>query len=558
MGKTKRQDGKAPFKVDPTVIRANVERTASLRIRVTEEEAGTLPPGERDSYGERARRWAESKGDSDKDAGRYDPSKPMWAGDNRRVLIRFLRRAEPELARKIGLCEKWADWPYYVSYYERPGLRKTVYAGKDMSAAETLSRKLETDALLRGKGIVDERAEAWAGADARPITEHVEDFIAALRAAGRSEIHVTHVKTHVDRIVGAVGATRLSHLTPSAVQRAIGDLVKRDKLSLRTGNAHLTSLKAFSRWAWQDGRARDYTLGPLRSYNAETDRKRVRRVLSDPEIGRLIRTAYEGPTVQDMNGPDRAILYLTALGSGLRRRELAALRPEDFDLGATPPAILLPAKHAKNRRETRQIIPVGLADALRDWLTQKPRGKSVFGPLSRAAEMLKVDLDAAEIKDTPEGVVDFHALRHSYITRLALSRAPVKLIQTLARHSTPVLTLSRYAHAGDEDKAAALAMLPALEAPLLRSGTESPSAGTARGTAHALHLALQRGNTGQQRPDDARDGELDNDAVEVVSSQALGEARPDLAPVGTSKFASAAGVAEWQTRGIQNPVGATP
>ena len=45
-------------------------------------------------------------------------------------------------------------------------------------------------------------------------------------------------------------------------------------------------------------------------------------------------------------------------------------------------------------------------------------------------------------------VADFHAQRHSYITALDMSNAPVKVVQTLARHSTPTLTLGVYAHVG--------------------------------------------------------------------------------------------------------------
>ena len=446
---------------------------------------------------------------------------------------------------------------YYVSWYERPGVRKTKYAGKDKSAAEALGRKLDTDAMLRREGVFDERDDRWAAADARPVVEHVDEFVAALRAAGRTEIHVTHVKKHMDCIVEAISAKRLSHLTPSAVQRAIGDLVKHDKLALRTANAYLTSLKAFSRWAWQDGRARDYTLGPLRSYNAETDRKRVRRALTDPEIYALIHTAFEGPVVLDMAGPDRAMLYAVAIGTGFRLNELRSLTPASFALDATPPTVTVEAGYSKRRRRDVQPLPPSLAKGLKPWLAEKPAGRPVFGTLPRAAEMLKVDLGTAEIKEMPEGVVDFHALRHTYISRLVRSGVNIKLAQELARHSSPILTLGRYAHVDMSDKANAVARVPELAAPAGERITTCQDSSTALRTAHVRPATLQTGTTGHQSPDDARDEELDNDAAEVVDSKALGDARPDAARVVASKFGSAAGVAEWQTRGIQNPVRAT-
>lgn len=41
-----------------------------------------------------------------------------------------------------------------------------------------------------------------------------------------------------------------------------------------------------------------------------------------------------------------------------------------------------------------------------------------------------------------------------------MSRAPVKVIQSLARHSTPTLTLGIYAHVGLFDQTSALDALP--------------------------------------------------------------------------------------------------
>jgi len=61
--------------------------------------------------------------------------------------------------------------------------------------------------------------------------------------------------------------------------------------------------------------------------------------------------------------------------------------------------------------------------------------------------------------------VHFHALRHTYISRLVASGANIKVAQELARHSTPTLTLGRYAHVQLVDQTRALDALPAIEAP---------------------------------------------------------------------------------------------
>jgi hypothetical protein len=54
---------------------------------------------------------------------------------------------------------------------------------------------------------------------------------------------------------------------------------------------------------------------------------------------------------------------------------------------------------------------------------------------------------------------DMHALRHSYITLLSRSGAPLKVVQLLARHSDVRLTIGLYTHAEEADKAAAVQSL---------------------------------------------------------------------------------------------------
>jgi len=84
--------------------------------------------------------------------------------------------------------------------------------------------------------------------------------------------------------------------------------------------------------------------------------------------------------------------------------------------------------------------------------------------------MLAIDLMAAGIDpETDSGVIDFHALRGTYISHLVSSGASVKTCQTLARHSSPVLTIGIYAKASLHDIAGAVESLPDL------SPTQPPS-----------------------------------------------------------------------------------
>ncbi len=153
-----------------------------------------------------------------------------------------------------------------------------------------------------------------------------------------------------------------------------------------------------------------------------------------------------------------------------------------FDLDGDPPTVTAKAAYSKRRRKDVQPIQSAMADALRPWLAARPSGEPLFGKLTKhTALMLRHDLEAAGIPyETDSGTADFHALRHSYVTALAMSNAPVKVVQSLARHSTPTLTLGVYAHVGLYDQAAALDALPDLTRPaptpenLAKTGTDGP------------------------------------------------------------------------------------
>jgi hypothetical protein len=107
------------------------------------------------------------------------------------------------------------------------------------------------------------------------------------------------------------------------------------------------------------------------------------------------------------------------------------------------------------------------------------------------AEMFRHDLRAAGVPyETSDGVVDFLALRTAYITYLVASGASVKTCQTLARHSSPTLTIGIYAQASLHDISGAVEDLPDLtETPpdsqpsvLVATGTGGPASDTHKQT----------------------------------------------------------------------------
>jgi integrase len=382
---------------------------------------------------------------------------------------------------------------YFIGYSERPGLRKTVYAGRDLAAAQALARKLEADAMLRREGVIDPKADAYGAAETKPLRAHLADFAKALRDRGNTEKHVALTQGHVDRVLTAANVDRISELSPSRVRDALATLRKEGR-GLTTCNHALRAAKSFSKWLVRDGRAGEDTLAYMAAFNTATDVRHKRRALSEAELALLVSATEAGPVRFHLSGRDRAALYCLAVETGLRANELRSLTPESFALDAEPPFVLVAAGYSKRRRRDEQPIRPDLAARLGVWLVGKQEGIPVFGELTaHTADMLRADLAAAGVaEETAEGVADFHALRHTFVSRLVRSGVNVKIAQELARHSTPVLTLGRYTHVDMQDKVLALATVPTLDAPT----------STARGTAHARHggpcRALPQGHDGRE------------------------------------------------------------
>ena len=98
--------------------------------------------------------------------------------------------------------------------------------------------------------------------------------------------------------------------------------------------------------------------------------------------------------------------------------------------------------------------------------------------------MLHADLRRRGIEpiDDQGRVVDTHSLRHGYISALARAGVPIKVAQTLARHSDPKLTMNVYSHLTAFDLHGAIAdALPDLtseadEGFVVATGTRGPTA----------------------------------------------------------------------------------
>ncbi len=403
-----------------------------------------------------------------------------------------------------SLFKRDEQGPWIASWIDHRGKRRERSTKTtDKAAAERILNKIIADEALRKEGVVDASTDRYAASMRRPLAEHLADWERDLLAKGRSGKHVTLVYKRATALLEMIKAQTMSDITASAIQAALGRLHEEGK-SLQTCQHYLRAIKQFSRWLRADGRIREDVLAHLSGYNTSTDRRRERRALTAEEIDWLIKVTESSPPHRSMTGPDRAMLYRVALGTGFRVSELRSLTPASFRLDDDPPSIALQASHSKRRRDDLQPIRIDLAELLRSWLAGKSDQSVVFQPMpEKTGLMIQADLrrsrarwirsvvdrkerrkrrssDFLSVVDDSGQIVDFHALRVTYITLLVKGGASVKVAQELARHSTPILTMNVYSKLGVHDLAGALDYLPGQERPgtnfevaaVLKTGTD--------------------------------------------------------------------------------------
>jgi integrase len=416
-----------------------------------------------------------------------------------------MRLYKPKYRDRHGtehVIDKW-----HLEFYYPPGQLHRLAAFKDKRASEELGRNVQRliDCRISGAeldhtlslwleslsghyreriaeiGLLDARNEA-AGS---PLDKHLADYKASLVANGRVQEYVDIVVSRIRVIFDKCRFRCFSDISPEPVHRFLAQLRDGGKgASIETSNQYLRSLKQFCNWMVRNNRAKESPVTHMQGLNSALDQRRRRRALTPDECARLIDAAKNGPIRWSMPGPERALLYGLALETGLRANELRSLTKASFNLDADPPTVTVRAVASKHKREDVLPLRPELAHEIRIYTALRKPDDAVFtAPESskscwRTAMMIKADLQAAGIPyiDATGKVADFHSLRHTFITNLAMSGVHPRIAQALARHSSIELTMNRYTHVAMGNMASALSQLPNISTKLDREGHESIAA----------------------------------------------------------------------------------
>ena len=368
---------------------------------------------------------------------------------------------------------------WYIRYRDENGRQIQVKAGPEKREAQRLANDLEVQAIRRKRGLVDDRADRLAAEGKRPIGEHVAAFKTHLTEKGGTQNHVEFTTGAVEHAILDCGWSCLNEICETDLDGHRARLRTAGR-SAATINRRTRAIKQFTRRLWVWGRIPTDPLVGVAMLNEQTDRRRVRGAFSDDELVKLFkaaerehvkvppRFATDGRTLNNARKftiPHRDLLYRLAVNTALRLSEIRSLRVADFHLDGDQPTVRLAARASKRR--TVDVLPLrrDLVDPLRPFLArQHPQARPWSGLPNTMAGVVRADCARAGIPvETEAGErLDFHALRHTAITRWARAGVPFRTVQELARHSTPVLTAMVYSHLGIRDTAGAVESLPAI------------------------------------------------------------------------------------------------
>lgn len=301
----------------------------------------------------------------------------------------------------------------------------------DKQVAEKKLAQLVSERERERAGLIAPRLQRDSAQ--KPILGHLADFVADLETLGRCEHYRSHILQRVSRMVQDCAWKFPGDIS---IDGFVEWRSRQTDLGPKTLNEYLNALNVLLNWMERQGRIAE---NPIRKASRVDTRGRQqrRRAFTDEELNRLLAVAK----------PDMRLLYLAAAFTGLRIGELQAIVWGDVLLEHVRPHIVVRAITAKNRKEASVPLHPQLIEELR--AIRSPEIASnvrVFSQHPHPDRRIRSDIETAGIErmDAMGRKLDFHALRYTFATKLAISGVSQRLAQELLRHSDPRLTANIY------------------------------------------------------------------------------------------------------------------
>lgn len=363
----------------------------------------------------------------------------------------MIHAVEKRRFRRSGDLRETRSYYLRYRYGDMPADKWKSLKASDKQVAEQRAIEFRREWENETAGIIQPRPLREAAA--RPLAEHLKDYVADLHKrarAGRGGRGAKLTESRINRLLSECNWRIAANINANAfvtwrTQQTCG---------ARTANHYLQAAVSFLNWLERVGRIATNPLRLVSKVDERGQRKRIRRAFTDEELRKLV----EG------SGP-RGLIYFTAARTGLRQEELRQLTWADVRLEAKPPVVVVRDTAAKNKREEAVPLLPEIVQALRQY---RPAHWSPTDPvfpngIPRAFRLKKdAERNGVVYRDSQGRYADFHALRYTWATFLQRHGVSQRIAMQLMRHSDIKLTAKVYTDESQLPIHAAIASLPPL------------------------------------------------------------------------------------------------
>lgn len=276
------------------------------------------------------------------------------------------------------------------------------------------------------------------------LAEFAPQWMAALKAQGKLRentiaYYEVHIRKHASPVIGGLQLTKIK---PHNVEMLLAAIA-----SARTREATYEALRSMYRLAERRGLVSENPLA--RIPKPKRDKKHKVRIWTPEEARKFMTAAASSPYFG---------VYALALGAGLRRGEIFALRWRDVDLDRGTVCIERTLIEVSGKlsfgepKTASSARTVELPKMALDALTRMTRGDadaliftdSEAGPIRRSNFDRRVHAPLLATAGVTRRTM--HELRHSHASILIAAGESIRLVSSRLGHSTINVTLGVYSH----------------------------------------------------------------------------------------------------------------
>ena len=387
--------------------------------------------------------------------------------------------------------------PKWYGVFNSKGKKLSFPLHRDKRVAVKMLKDLEAAQYKNDLGHISPFAKHLN----RPICDHLEMYTLFQKEKDRSERYLKDCKRLITttlihfKLITTEDNTWQSKI---ASCKTLQDLVSIDiedfdlylarmKLSGRTKNTYRGAISSFITWLVKKRRLETNPF-LLVTKSDESKKTFVRRSESEPNIIKLLQSAKDRPLAKfeekcmkrkttldgkinietkkrlESLGYGRALLYKTAVLTGLRARELRKIKVHFLETETDQPKIFAPKTITKNKKDAVFHLRKEFAEELASWVKLKCRKPTdpLFSVPRNYLRNFKKDLLFAGIPflDSQGRKFDFHALRKTCNVLMGKAKISPALRQKHMRHSDIRLTLETYDDADAYDQTIIVSGLP--------------------------------------------------------------------------------------------------